>query len=154
MHAFLAQHDQHFDFLWNLDTSVGKGGQNSNRTDVSFIQWYYALAATKPETPPERREIYRHVAVSGTCRGTDDDPLVRAIFAHQRALSHPVIDGKVSVARAGIKVGDKAFFVLRICARYAHMFPGQWPRLDLVPGCPPVIAEAVRQAIPVIPGVS
>lgn len=154
MHAFLVQHDQHFDITWNLDASVGRGGQNSNRTDVSFVQWYYTLAAESALTPQDRREIYRAVKVTGSCRGTDDDPLVRAILAHQRALNHPVVDGRVSVARPGVKVGENAFFILRLCARYAHMFPQQYPRLDLVNGCPSLVAEAIRASVPVIPGAS
>jgi hypothetical protein len=28
------------------------------------------------------------------------------------------------------------------------MFPKAWPRLDLIPGCPGIVADAVRAAIP------
>jgi hypothetical protein len=135
-------------FHWNLDCAVGKGGANSLATDVSYIQWYYTLAANQALTPEDRKVIYRQVRVTGTCRGTDDDPLVAAIFAHQRALNHPQIDGRISVAQGTGKVGANAYFVLRLGSRLAHMHPGVWPRLDQMPNCPPMVAQAVRLAIP------
>ncbi len=133
---------------WNLDCSVGKSGQNSLHADVSYIQWYYTVAAANPLTPADRKAIYSKVSITGLCRGTDDDPLVQAIFAHQRALSHPFVDGRVSVATGDGKVGEMAFFVLRLGARFADMVPRAWPRLDLVPGCPPTVAEAVKRCVP------
>ena len=121
--------------------------------DVSYIQWYYTLAANQALTPEDRKAIYRKVKVTGTCRGTDDDPLVAAIFAHQRALNHPQVDGRISVAQGSGKVGANAFFILRLGCRLAHMHANVWPRLDLIPTCPSVVAQAVRQAIPSdIPG--
>ena len=136
------------DFMWNIDTSVGKGGANSSRCDVSYIQWYYTLAAAHPLTPEERKAVYRNVKVTGTCRGDDSDPLVAAIFTHQKHLKHPVIDGRISVAHGTGKVGENAFFVYRLGARLADMYPNVWPRLDLIPGCPPDVAQAARAAVP------
>jgi hypothetical protein len=137
-------------FQWNLDTSVGKGGQNSSLADVSYIQWYYTLAARFHLTPEDRKAIYRKVQVTGNCRGTDDDPLVAAIIAQQRSLNHPQVDGRVSVAQGSGKIGESAFFVFRLGARLASMHPHAWPRLDLIPECPPAVAAAVRACIPTI----
>jgi hypothetical protein len=137
-----------FHFQWNIDCAVGKGGTNTWATDVSYIQWYYTLAAENPFTPEDRKVIYRKVQVTGICRGTDDDPLVAAIFAQQRALNHPQIDGKISVAHGSGKIGAAAFFVFRLGARLANMYPDVWPRLDLIQRCPATVAQAVREAIP------
>jgi hypothetical protein len=137
-----------FHFQWNLDVAVGKGGPNSSKCDVTYIQWYYTLAAAHALTPEDRKAIYRKVSVTGSCRGTDDDPLVVAIVAHQRALSHPYVDGRVSVAHGSGKLGPSAFFIFRLGARLANMYPQAWPRLDLIPTCPPCVAQAVREAIP------
>jgi hypothetical protein len=146
-------HNNQF-LLWNLEASVGKAGANSVNSDVSYLQWYYTLAATFPETPPDRKEIYKRVSITGACSGRDDDPLVQAILAQQRALNHPVIDGKASVlpGMAGdARIGDhKALFIIRLGARLASQFPGQWPRLDLMPRCPGTVAQAVLKAIPKI----
>ena len=137
-----------FHILWNVDCAVGKGGQNSIIADVAYIQWYYTLAASNPRTPPDRQAVYRKVSVTGRCSGTDADPLVAAIKAHQQALSHPQVDGRISVASGSGKIGASAFFVLRLGARFADMFPGQWPRLDLIPGCPASVVSEVRATIP------
>lgn len=146
------------DFTWDLDASVGKHGQNSNPADVSYIQWYYTLAAEHPLTPPERKQVYQQVKVTGSCSGRDDDPLVQAILIHQRTLKHPVIDGRIDPApgHAGnIKIGDNlAHFVFRLSARLADMFPQFWPRLDAIPRCPDVVAKAVNDAIPKVPKAS
>jgi hypothetical protein len=135
-------------FMWNLDCSVGKGGQNSVAADVSFIQWYYTLAANFQLTEPANKEIYRKVKITGTCNGTDNDPLVAAIIAQQRAMRHPQADGRVSVVTGTGKVGANAFFLLRLEARFAIMHPNAWPRLDLIPNCPSSVATASRSAIP------
>lgn len=135
-------------FMWNLDSSVGKGGSNSDPSDVSFIQWYYVLAADFHLTDPDRKIIYRKVQTTGICSGSDADPLVQAILAHQRNLNHPTIDGKVSLVQGAGKVGAVAYFLLRLEARFAVMYPDKWPRLDLIPKCPAQVAEVSRYAIP------
>ena len=135
-------------FMWNLDCSVGKGGDNSLTSDVSFIQWYYTLAANFQLTDEENRIAYRNVKITGSCTGMDSDPLVAAIIVQQRSMNHPYVDGKVSVVTGGGKVGASAFFLLRLEARFAIMYPNAWPRLDLIPNCPSTIAEVSRGAIP------
>jgi len=135
-------------FMWVTDCSVGKHAQNSVPEDVSFLQWYYVLAADYFETSPQHKSIYKNVSVTGKCTGLDSDPLVQAILVQQRDFGHPVIDGKASVVHGSGFVDDKAFFVLRLGARFASMYPTLWPRLDLIPSCPPLIAVASRAAIP------
>lgn len=137
-----------YHFQWNLDQSVGKGGSNSCREDVSYIQFYYTKAAQSSLIDPSRAAIYGQVKVTGTCTGRDDDPLVKAIIAHQTFLRHPNIDGRVSVAHGSGKVGSNAFFVFRLGARFADMFPNEWPRIDKIPRCPDVVKKAVMNCIP------
>ena len=135
-------------FQWNVECSVGKNAENSLISDVSYIQWYYTLAAVHPNTPPDRKDVYAKVSVTGACRGTEDDPLVQAILVHQTALKHSTIDGKISVAHGSGKIGTDAFFVLRLGARLSDMYPHAWPRLDQIPGCPLPVVNAVRSCIP------
>src|SRR6476646_2906773 len=132
MKAYVHADGDHMDFLWHVDLSVGQAGQNNNKTaDVSFVQWYYVLAGLQPATPPERREVYSRVQITGKCNGTASDPLVQAIILHQQTLRHPQVDGRISVANGTGKIdGATAFFVLRLGARFAKMFPMYWPRLD------------------------
>ena len=148
MRPWLHQAGNTSHFHWNLDCSVGKGGQNSLPCEVSYIQWYYTLAAQHPLTPQDRKAVYSKVAVTGRCTGADSDPLVQAILIHQKALSHPVIDGKISVATGDGKVGSNAFFIMRLNARLSDMHPNVWPRLDPIPGCPGIVANVVRACVP------
>jgi hypothetical protein len=134
--------------VWVTDCSVGKGAQNSLSADVSYLQWYYTLAANYDETSPQHKLIYRNVLVTGSCTGLDSDPLVQAILLQQKDFGHPVIDGKASVVHGSGFVDDKAFFVVRLGALFAVMQPRSWPRLDLIPSCPTLVAQASRQAIP------
>lgn len=137
------------DLHWNVDYAVGKHGQNIDASgDVSYVQWYYTIAANHPRTPEERKAVYRNVRVNGFCRGTDDDPLVAAITIHQRHLQHPTIDGKISVARGSGMLEANAFFILRLGARFADMYPDVWPRVDLIPNCPGPVRSAIKSAIP------
>ena len=115
---------------------------------MSFLQWYYTLAADFPLTMPDHKAIYRNVKITGACNGKDNDPLVAAIIAQQQGLNHPYIDGKASVVTGSGKVTDKAFFLIRLEARFAVMFPNAWPRLDLIRNCPSSIAEIARNAVP------
>jgi hypothetical protein len=139
-------------FHWNLECSVGKGGQNGLACEVSYIQWYYTLAARHPNTPLERKAVYSKVAITGVCLGTEADPLVQAILIHQKALQHPIVDGKISVAHGDGRIGANAFFILRLNARLSDMYPNAWPRLDHIPNCPALVADAVRAAVPRVSG--
>lgn len=138
--------------LWNLQGSVGKNGLNRVGSDVAYLQWYYRLAAAHPETPQERRAIYMRIEVNGVCSGRDDDPLVAAIVAHQQRLAHPVVDGRVDPvpgSSGALRVGGgKSYFIIRLGARFATLYPHTWPRIDLIPGCPPSVAVDVRKTIP------
>ncbi len=139
-------------FVWVPDFSVGLGGMNSNAADVCYQQWYYTIAASNSEVPPDRKAIYTAVKITGQCTGKEDDPLCRAILAQQKAINHPILDGKVSppTGNSGdIRVGDsKALFAVRQAARFAYMFQDVWPRLDKIPGCPSSVMEVVKYSIP------
>lgn len=134
--------------LWNIGSSVGKGAANNSPCDIFYLQWYYTLSAQAGITPEERKVIYRKVQMTGHCRGTDNDPLVAAISAQQEAMAHPRIDGRINVAHGAGKIDGKAFHILRLGARLATLYPNLWPRLDLMPGCPALVAQAVRDVIP------
>ena len=135
-------------FMWNLDCSVGKGGANSNSADVSFLQWYYTHAANFHLTTPENKAIYRHVTVTGICNGKDSDPLVAAIIAQQKSLSHPTIDGKASVVTGPGKSAPahSSSFALRPDSRSCSRTRGQgWIS---TPGCPGTVQIVSKGTVP------
>jgi hypothetical protein len=133
---------------WNLECTVGKGGQNTLPCEVSNMHGYCTLAAQHALTPQDLKAVYSKVAVTGRCTGTDSDRLLEAFPVHQKAPTHRVIDGKFSIATGDGKVGANAFFILRLNARLSDMHPNVRPRLDLIPGYPGVVADAVRACVP------
>lgn len=141
-------------FLWNIDQSVGKNASNGNSADISLVQWYFVQLATRPAgVNPAHLSIYRAVRVTGSCSGRDDDPLVVAILTWQNSehadRAHSTVDGHVSVAQGtGFYAAAAPFMILMLSDELAHWFPNVYPRLDLIPGCPSAIANAVRAAIP------
>ncbi len=148
MRPYIHNYGAFHKMIWITDCSVGRQGENSLPADVSYLQWYYTLAANYAETSAAHKAIYRSVAITGTCSGLDSDPLVQAILVQQRDFGHPVVDGKASVVHGTGFVDHKAFFVIRMAARFASMQPQYWPRLDLIPNCPPLIGQISRQSIP------
>jgi hypothetical protein len=54
----------------------------------------------------------------------------------------------VSVVTGSGKIGATAFFLLRLEARFAIMFPNAWPRLDLIPNCPGSVLQTSRGTVP------
>lgn len=106
-------------------SSVGKAAQNSNTADVSYIQRYYAKTAERPNTPPDRKAVYRNVKVTGQCAGQDNDLLVQAIMLHQRFLKKPSADGKVSVAVGNSRTFEEA----SLCIAWARDWPQCFPTI-------------------------
>lgn len=74
--------------------------------------------------------------------------MVAAIIAQQRFMNHPQVDGKISVVTGTGKNSASAFFLLRLEARFAIMYPNAWPRLDLIPTCPGSILQVSRSTVP------
>lgn len=138
-------------FYWNIDQSVGKNASNGNQTDICYIQWFFVKAAEHPaHVAPDHLAVYRAVRVTGACNGTDNDPLVAAILMWQKSRNQhgdpTTVDGHVSVAHGGIIYAPHSPFLVVVCAvGMAEWFPNAFPRLDLIPGCPPSVAMAVRQ---------
>jgi len=63
-------------------------------------------------------------------------------------MGHRSVDGKVSIVTGTGKLGDKVFFLLRLEARFAIMYPNAWPWLDQIPSCPQAVRQAMLAAMP------
>jgi hypothetical protein len=51
IHSFSLVHK----IVWVTDCSVGRGAQNSLPADVSYLQWYYVMAANRDSSTPSDR---------------------------------------------------------------------------------------------------
>lgn len=134
--------------IWNLTANVGIG-QPNQREDVQLVQFgYFAMANnTKNPPKPDLKAIYAAVRPGSEFTGREEDPLMRAIRAHQRSRGGAQ-DGRVSVMR-GLSYqgadGPHSFIVLVMNNNFADLMPDDFPRLDKHLGCPQSVREAVRR---------
>lgn len=128
-----------FPVFYNVDTSVGRGGQNSDPDDIMLVQFYLQLIGKKPtaKTPPSL------AAVKPT--GVIDPITIQAIEDFQRADGIQP-DGRVSVAQ-GYKYGAHYYTISTLNFNVRDRFKTQWPAIDKMPGCPPLLVTAARAAL-------
>jgi hypothetical protein len=134
-------------FIWNLTANVGPA-QPNKLEDVHFVQLsYYAMANNAKNPPrPELRAIYAAVKPGAAFTGREDDPLIRAIRAHQKARGG-MQDGRISVMRGNfyhMSDGPHTFMVTALNNNLVDMMPDDYPRLDKHPICPQAVRDAVR----------
>ncbi|BCW88880.1 hypothetical protein sos41_20250 [Alphaproteobacteria bacterium SO-S41] len=128
-----------FPIFFNVDTSVGRGGQNSNPDDVMLVQYFLSLIGKQPspKTPPSL------AAVKPT--GKIDPITIQAIEDFQRADGIQP-DGRVSVAQ-GYRYGSHYYTIATLGFNVQDRFKMLWPNVDKMPGCPPLLKGAVRTSL-------
>src|SRR5262245_55174669 len=95
--------DSDLPIFFNIDTSVGKGGQNSSQEDILLVQ--FLLKATAEATKPikDDGEAKRQRALKVPVTGVADEATMDGIHAWQearkRASPATIIDGRVDPAR-------------------------------------------------------
>lgn len=136
-------------FIWNLTANVGIGSPN-RREDVQLVQFGYFAAANNAKNPPrpDLKAIYAAVKPGGDFTGREDDPLIRAIRAHQKVRGGPQ-DGHVSVMTGGgiyaSGDGPHTFIIVALNNNLVDLVPDGFPRLDQHAACPPDVRDAVRR---------
>lgn len=134
-------------FFWNLSHNVGLNSPNQ-RDDVHLVQFAYRLLATNPvsQIKLELKMVYSQVSTGVDCSGREDDPLVKAIRAQQRARGAGAQDGKVSVIKGSDEFydGTHTFLMNAFNNILFDVGPDQFPRIDRIAGCPSTVQEAVK----------
>jgi hypothetical protein len=131
---------------WNLDGNVGVN--SPNRTDdVQLCQFGYSIMAKAAATPAKLKPIFAQVKVGAPCTGLEDDPLIKAIRAHQ-ADRGGTQDGHVSVIKAVSGVyhdagGQHSFMLTAIINNIFDAMPNDFPRIDKHPACPPALKASI-----------
>ena len=133
-------------FYWNIDGNVGVGSPN-RPDDVQLVQFGYSFMAKATGTPAALKAALSQVVVGNACSGREDDPLVRAIRAHEAAHGGKQ-DGRVSVITVNSGVyhdsgSQHSFLLLSIVNNLFDAMPNDFPRIDKHPACPGVLRAAV-----------
>jgi hypothetical protein len=149
MHAFAPRPSQpNIPIFFNVDSSVGKEGANSNWDDVLLVQFLVHKAGdtASPTISPDRKARMLKVRATGIC---DDDTIdgIRAAQEHIRlGIPGTVVDGRVSPAR-GYDYGGGTWILVFLCMQLRMKFPNLWPRLQDLPDCPPQLKTRFAEVL-------
>jgi hypothetical protein len=133
-------------FFWNIDANVGAASPNKTE-DVQLVQLGYSILSTAVNQSASLKAISAKVQVGATCTGRDDDPLVKAIRAHQ-AERGGTQDGHVSTIKTQNGVyfdssGGHTFMLTALINIIFDAQPADFPRIDKLPACPPALKAVV-----------
>ncbi len=130
-------------FFWNVTGSVGKNSPNQ-ADDVELIQFCCLLIADGGRSIDE----VKRVTPGAPCSGADNDPLVIAIKALEKANGTPRIDGWISRLPNDVFYSDHGkhqYVLTSLNALLMGRFPDTFPRIDQDGRCPPRLKEAVKK---------
>ena len=134
-------------FFGNLSANVGTKSPNKP-DDVQLVQLGYACAARSPQFSAATRAICATVVPGAPYSGQETDALTRAIRAHEKERGGAQ-DGHVSVLTNftnPIYDGVHVFIIVALNTQIRKQLPGNFPRLDKHPKCPPLLKAAVNAA--------
>jgi hypothetical protein len=147
----LRRPDGSLGFLWNLEGNVG-AGQPNFMEDVQFVQFGYFFVSKSPATPPSLRAAAAEVALGAAFSGTEDDPVIKTIRAHESLRGGPQ-DGRISkfpneTGTYNFGGHEKSYILLSLLNTISDAMPGDYPRIYKHPLCPPILKAAVQKKSP------
>ena len=135
-------------FFWNVSANVGAKSPNKP-DDVQLVQLAYLCAASDTFYDAALRAIFAAVVPGAPYSGQENDPLTRAIRAHEKERGDAQ-DGHVSVLTSLVDVsydgGKHRFLIAGLNFHLRKALPDYFPRLDKHPRCPPLLRAAVNAA--------
>ena len=143
--------DSDLPIFFNVDTSVGKGGQNSSQEDILLVQ--FLLQATAAASPPASgaRDATRQRAANLAVTGVADDATTDCIRAWQEARKAgrraTIVDGRVNPARGIFYAKGGEWTIVDLNAVFRAFFPRLWPRLHDHPKCPAPLKARMSQVL-------
>lgn len=126
--------------FFNVDSSVGRNGQNSSMDDILLVQYFLSLIGKNP-TPGSKLGHLADVPVTGTV-----NPQTIAGIEAIQVANGASADGRVSVAK-GYKFGSSFFTIVSLNFNVKGRFRAQWPNIEEMPACPPLLNMACRRAL-------
>lgn len=135
--------------FFNLDSSVGNNGSNSNRTDILLVQFLIrklsVLAASN--LSPDQRVRMGRVTVDGRSGPITIDG-IRAVQERMRQ-KHPgtVVDGRVSSARQTGEYGGGIWTIVTLNSSTRKRIRSVWPRLQDLPDCPAALKMDIQRCM-------
>jgi len=138
--------------FFNVDTSVGKGGQNTSQEDILLVQ--FLIQATAEASTPAKSagdDAVRQRAANLPATGIADAATTDCIRAWQEARksgrSATIVDGRVNPARGIFYVNNAEWTIVDLNAVFRKSFPRLWPRLHDHPKCPAALKARMSQVL-------
>lgn len=134
-------------FAWNLSANVGVSSPN-NADDVQLVQLGYACAQYGSNFDASTRAIFAAVVPGATYSAQENDPLTRAIRAHQKHRGGAQ-DGHVSVMgnlTAPIYDGVHTFMMISLNNLMIDQLKGDFPCIAKHAKCPPLLRAVAIKA--------
>lgn len=148
MHLFAQTQAPNLPIFFNVDSSVGQGGANSNQEDILLVQLLLKKAAERPPAtvPASTTQRVARVTLSGTSDSATIDG-IRAIQERMRERNPgTIVDGRVSPAR-GVSYGEADWTIVTLNTHCRRAFPEVWPRLQDFRDCPPQLRARFAQLL-------
>ena len=140
--------DSHLPVFFNLDSSVGNRGANSNHDDILLVQ-FLLKAMTLRVTTPEGA-LAKPILSRTPQTGVVDQATIESIMTFQEAQKKKgnakVVDGRVSPAK-GYRYNGGFYTIVLLNGLLREDFRHQWPRLDQIPGCPGRITQLMGKLL-------
>lgn len=134
-------------FAWNLSANVGVSSPN-NADDVQLVQLGYACAQYGTNFDAATRAIFATVMPGAPYSGQENDPLTRAIRAHQKSRGGTQ-DGHVSViANLTTPSYDAAhpYMMMSLNNLILDQLKSDFPRIDKHAKCPALLRAVATKA--------
>lgn len=151
MHVMAPQPaDPKLPIFFNVDESVGRQGAN-HPEDVLLVQFMLrTVAEMTPSQSPQgesRRQRILQIPVTGFCDEATIDGIRAWQEARKETISGTVVDGRVSPARGYFYGGVGEWTIVDVNVFFRKLFSNVWPRLQDVPGCPPLLQARAPQVL-------
>jgi peptidoglycan hydrolase-like protein with peptidoglycan-binding domain len=135
--------------FFNVDSSVGNNGTNSNRADILLVQFLIrklsVLAASN--LSPDQRARMGRVTVDGMSGPITIDG-IRAVQERMREKQPgTVVDGRVSGARGRHQYGAGVWTIVSLNSSLRKRIPSVWPRLQDLPDCPAALKIEIQKCM-------
>ncbi|MFO1161957.1 MAG: hypothetical protein U1E60_24175 [Reyranellaceae bacterium] len=152
VHTLIASTPRGNKFFYNINAKVGARAVNRG-IDVQLVQFGYFAMLRSPKNvgtlSVAERDAFSNINLGMPCDGTEMDPLVRSIRAHQ-ASRGGTQDGLVTELKPGhISYSDATglhtLMLVALNNSMRDLMEGRYPRIDLHDSCPADLKKFVTE---------
>jgi len=148
----LASRQPTLPIFYNLDASVGAGGENSRPDDIMLVQFMLKKIGERSNVSTQTgadASGLRNTMVTGAV----DANTIDAIMTFQqivagRDASGIAVDGRINTAKGGAYgFGNLLYSIVHLNATFKRRYWDDYLLIDRFPDCPGILATGVKRAL-------